>query len=1033
MLHGRAKHSFFLVMTIGFFMYQVFPVLAEDVRGMKSIVATDRKGTHSEKVNLYKKTVAVIVGINKYPNLKPSEQLKNAVNDAKGVREVLDQNFLFDEYYELYDEQATKNGLMTKLAQVGASLTKDDAMFVFFAGHGTTVTTSTTKQDTGYILPFDGSFNEKEYWRNISMVDLRDNIGNVSEAKHIFFCIDACYSGSIFTKTRGDSEQIDQTLEYLKTKTDNPVRFALTAGDKGQQVLDSGLGGHSVFTGRFIEALTNTKNFITAASLAETISDKVFNDANRRGFKQTPQSGRLSEGSGDFIFLRKDALTAEGKQKEADALEAQIAELQRTMASSRDKEEQEAIRIKQQQAEAKRKILQAEADAAMEQEVIRRAQDERNRQIGERELQQKKELEATQAALNKAIAEKRSLMDAMSRAANSPDLVIKLVKEYQTKIQEIKKDADTSRKKAIADSTAYYSGELTKANALKKDRVEKTIEFETRKNSEIERLQRQQFEMQQQINIKYDRQTEELIAPFNEKLQGLLKTTFELPKSDVKVFFGEFNADLEQFPVAIKASVWGVMVDEGFVYTVQGRNAAERRVAVAKVDAANSGGGYMGNVLVGIDAFTFKPVVLKVAVIDIVNNASIVERITTAGIGYYLNQRVADLEKNIAERLDDNTYPSYVSEAKSLLNNDLPAAQTLTAAKKDEFKGRLNALNTILENYRADQVIGALDSKVRNLELELYRISDGTLDILRTQVVQLKQEVGKATAGEDKKGYLYARLESIGAGIEISGPAMNRTAQRQRDEQAKKDAQAAKVQAELDEKAWKIKQAENARAAEAFWDDLTDTSDLPPRTNLAIDLMLPNFSGSLVNDIGAIVSANESAVVSYSSYTSKPLVWGLNIDLSHNILRYAYFDIGASYMSADLMLTKSTTYTTSSFPDTKNNYSLYKVYGGLGLGLPIEEFARLQVGGFMGYGSFNYGEYWTSTYQKSLLNNLTTKYQSLVYYGAQAVANLYVLEDMGIDVRFKVFGTQFTSDGNAKIVNKDLSAYSLDFGLVFGL
>ena len=96
-------------------------------------------------------------------------------------------------------------------------------------------------------------------------------------------------------------------LDYLREITRERVRQVLAAGGKGQTVLDGGRYGHSVFTGRFLQALEEVDGYITAKEIGYSVPEKVFYDAQDRGHKQQPQFGRLS-GQGDFVFVRKDAL-----------------------------------------------------------------------------------------------------------------------------------------------------------------------------------------------------------------------------------------------------------------------------------------------------------------------------------------------------------------------------------------------------------------------------------------------------------------------------------------------------------------------------------------------------------------------------------------------------------------------------------------------------------------------------------------------------------------------------------------------------
>ncbi len=44
---------------------------------------------------------------------------------------------------------------------------EDDAVFIFFAGHGITQKNKLTGEDLGYILPYDGTFERDQMYRNV--------------------------------------------------------------------------------------------------------------------------------------------------------------------------------------------------------------------------------------------------------------------------------------------------------------------------------------------------------------------------------------------------------------------------------------------------------------------------------------------------------------------------------------------------------------------------------------------------------------------------------------------------------------------------------------------------------------------------------------------------------------------------------------------------------------------------------------------------------------------------------------------------
>ena len=269
-------------------------------RGLKVISKNISTGLE-EEIKLYDNTFALIIGIDDYPNLGFNNQLEYAVSDAKAVAKSLDNNFQFNEITTLYNNEATKNNILKALSKYRAT-EDEDGIFIFFAGHG--YTEATKEGNLGYIIPNDGSMDPIEMYSNLSMNKIKELFKPIN-AKHIFFVVDACYSGTLFKK-RSIQDQPLVDLAYLKEKTRNRVRLGLTAGGQNQQVLDGGPGGHSVFTGYFLEFLENASTYITASQLGYLVPEKVFSIAQERNHTQSPRFGSLV-GDGDFVFIPKKA------------------------------------------------------------------------------------------------------------------------------------------------------------------------------------------------------------------------------------------------------------------------------------------------------------------------------------------------------------------------------------------------------------------------------------------------------------------------------------------------------------------------------------------------------------------------------------------------------------------------------------------------------------------------------------------------------------------------------------------------------
>ena len=150
-------------------------------------------------VHLYSQAYAVVIGIDRYENLPPGYDLSYAVGDARGVAETLESRFTSDSIITLYDEDATRDKILEILSAQLGETSEDDLVFIFWAGHA--YTRETDYGDLGYLIPYDGTFDESEMTaKNISMTAIKEDISKAIPARHVFFVVDACYSGLLLTR-----------------------------------------------------------------------------------------------------------------------------------------------------------------------------------------------------------------------------------------------------------------------------------------------------------------------------------------------------------------------------------------------------------------------------------------------------------------------------------------------------------------------------------------------------------------------------------------------------------------------------------------------------------------------------------------------------------------------------------------------------------------------------------------------------------------------------------------------------------------
>lgn len=291
-----------------------------------------------------------VIGINSYLEWP---HLKTAVNDARAVRDVLVSRYHFDEDHliELYDVDATRSNILSKLRYFAQSLKEDDSLVVFYAGHG--YLDPITKE--GSWIPVESGI--KDVAAYISNHDIKNYLRiDAIKAKHVLLISDSCFSGDFFRGERGILPEVTDTL--IKKAYNLTSRQAITSGGL-EPVSDEGFGGNSVFSHFLIKTLEeNKKPFLVPSDLFPSVKAGVVENA-----EQFPTIGTLKDTGGQqggelVLFLKQDyqlnQLTSDAEEKQAqlDRLEKMAA----VAAAAKEKEGEEIAAYEKQVAELDAKI-----------------------------------------------------------------------------------------------------------------------------------------------------------------------------------------------------------------------------------------------------------------------------------------------------------------------------------------------------------------------------------------------------------------------------------------------------------------------------------------------------------------------------------------------------------------------------------------------------------------------------------------------------------------------------------------------------
>jgi len=257
--------------------------------------------------DIYDNSWALIIGIDKYQNV---QSLDYAVNDAKDIQNMLVGKFQFpkDNIRLLINEEATQASILQEFSNITKKAGTNDRVLIFFAGHGKTEDLP-AGGEIGYLLPVDA--NDDLYLSSINMDEIK-TLSLRSEAKHILYLIDACYGGIASVGARGGLD-VKSTPDYLQKITQDKARQMISAGGRGEEVVEKAEWGHSAFTKNLLSGLRDSKadtdsdGIITAQELGTYLKRKVTIDSNNQ---QTPKTRFLSSDEGEFVFVLSEANNA---------------------------------------------------------------------------------------------------------------------------------------------------------------------------------------------------------------------------------------------------------------------------------------------------------------------------------------------------------------------------------------------------------------------------------------------------------------------------------------------------------------------------------------------------------------------------------------------------------------------------------------------------------------------------------------------------------------------------------------------------
>ncbi len=250
----------------------------------------------------FRRTVAFLVGVSDYKNLK---KLPGVDNDLNRMRDFLLNRSGFDQVYVARGAAATPGVVqhyMMDFFDNSANLGTDDRLLFYYTGHGDDAGGNNPYLQFADAMP--GRFGDN----SVLPVDSYEKWSSRILAKHALFIFDACLAGEVLTPQ--GNEEAARAAGVLATLSGTGSRTIVTAGTFGQSAwyAEEQAGGHSVFTENLLTVMEDPQG-PAVMSIDEVIgkTERLAADfANRKGVPPAiPQVREFDSRNspGRFVFL----------------------------------------------------------------------------------------------------------------------------------------------------------------------------------------------------------------------------------------------------------------------------------------------------------------------------------------------------------------------------------------------------------------------------------------------------------------------------------------------------------------------------------------------------------------------------------------------------------------------------------------------------------------------------------------------------------------------------------------------------------
>lgn len=236
--------------------------------------------------------LGLFIGVDRYQDARIPE-LSGAVRDASALATLFQDALPEMRLTELRNDQATQNAVELALTGHLVQATTEDAIIIFFSGHGTS---------THRLVTYDAV--KGDLLRTTVDMSLLVDLFKQTQARNVLVVLDCCFSGGAPAKAIESEQPLAREL-FSFDDFGGEGRIILAASSPTQKAFEHPNGGHGFLTQALMDVLLDAQAPLDVLAVIPEVQARVRSAALKYHYEQSPTFTGSTQGGFQLPVFRK--------------------------------------------------------------------------------------------------------------------------------------------------------------------------------------------------------------------------------------------------------------------------------------------------------------------------------------------------------------------------------------------------------------------------------------------------------------------------------------------------------------------------------------------------------------------------------------------------------------------------------------------------------------------------------------------------------------------------------------------------------